>query len=137
VATINGIPVNFGFAGVLGISNLSGFLILQGVEESAGADKDEVRTYYGDIIYRNWFDQHYKATLECVITGSGINAAISATILSFVTPGTIIFITCTSMPDLSRLIWEAQAGASIKGGNTNAKRMSIPLEWRQGIFAQA
>lgn len=133
----NGTAVNFAFTGTNGITitGISGTL-LQSSDTSAEADKEEVRNNVGDIVNRDWYDQHYKAALEWVITGTGIANAIVNTSLAALTPGTIIVITaCASMPDLVATNWEVMAGASIKGSNTNAKRFSVPLEKRAGITA--
>lgn len=137
MAVSNGTAVNFGFTGSNGIAitGISGTL-LQNVDYSAEADKDEVRSGVGDIVNRNWYDQRLKATLEWVITGTGLANAISNTAIASMTPGTIIVITaCASAPDLVATSWEVQSGASIKGSNTNAKRVSLPLEKRAGITA--
>jgi hypothetical protein len=136
---INGTAVNFGFTGTNGIAitGINGTL-LQSAETSAHADKEEVRNAVGDIVNRDWYDQHTKATLEWVITGTGLANAIVNTALAGLTPGTIIVITaCASMPDLVATTWEVMDGASIKGSNTNAKRYSVPLEKRAGITAAA
>lgn len=132
----NGTAVNFGFTGVNGLacSNING--ILQSSDHSVEADKDEVRSGIGDIVNRNWYDQHAKATLEFVITGAtnSLAAALAATTLANLAPGTIISITaCASDPDLVATTWEVQSGAAIKGSNTNAKRLTVPLEKRAGI----
>jgi hypothetical protein len=132
----NGTAVNFGFTGTNGIviTGLNGTL-LQSADISAEADKDETRTGLGDIVNRNWYDQHNKGTLEWVITGTGLANAIVNTALAGLTPGALIAITtCASMPDLVGT-WEVQSGAAIKGGNTNSKRISVPLEKRAGITA--
>lgn len=141
-----GTAVNFAFTQSAGgtqgivITGLSGY-ILQNAEYSAEADKEEARSIGGDVISRNWYDQHRKGTLEFVISGAtnSIAAALANTTLNSLTPGSIISITeCQSMPELVTLNngkWEVQAGASIKGSNTNNKRLSIPVETRPGIQA--
>jgi hypothetical protein len=136
---INGTPVNFGFTGTNGItiSGISGTL-LQSADVSAEADKEEVRNGVGDIVSRGWFDQHYKAALEWVISGTGLANAITNTTLVGLTPGTIINITaCASMPDLIASSWEVMSGAKTSGSNTVAKKFSVPLEKRAGITAVA
>jgi hypothetical protein len=150
MSTPLGTAVNFAFTqsasgtqGVVftsGVTNMTGF-ILQNADTSAEADKEEARSIGGDVISRNWYDQHRKGTLEFVISGAtnSIAAALANTTLAKFTPGSIITITeCLSMPELVTLnggIWEVQPGASIKGSNTNAKRLSVPLETRPGIQA--
>jgi hypothetical protein len=133
----NGTPVNFGFTGTNGITitGLSGTL-LQSADLSTEADVEEVRAGQGDKVSRNWYDQHLKATLEWVITGTGIANAIVNTAIAGVAPGTLIVISaCLSVPDLVGTNWEVMSGASIKGGNTNNKRVSVSLEKRAGITA--
>lgn len=145
MSSANGVAVNFGFTqsgnGTEGIvMGLTGY-ILQSAEYSAEADKDEVRSIAGDVVSRNWYDQHRKGTLEMVITGAtnSVAAALANTTLANFTPGSIITITeCLSLPELVTLNngkWEVQNGASIKGSNTNSKRLSIPIETRPGIQA--
>lgn len=139
MAIINGTAVNFAFTGTNGIAitGISGTL-LQSADTTAKADKDETRNNIGDIVNRNWYDQHTAATLEWVITGTGLANAIVNTTLTGLTPGTIIVITaCASMPDLIGTNWEVMDGASIKGSNTSTKRFSVPLEKRAGITAAA
>jgi hypothetical protein len=136
--TANGTAVNFGFTGANGLACSAINGILQSSDHSVEADKDEVRSPLGDIVNRNWYDQHSKATLEFVIQGAtnSIAAAIAATTLANLTPGTIINITaCASDPDLVGSTWEVQSGAAIKKGNTNAARLTVPLEKRAGITA--
>ena len=134
----NGTAVNFGFIGANGLTCSAINGILQTADHSNEADKDEVRTALGDIVSRNWYDLHNKATLEFVITGAtnSIAAALAATTLASLTPGTIISITaCASDPDLVATNWEVMSGAAIKKGNTNSARLTIPLEKRAGITA--
>lgn len=146
MSSANGVAVNFGFTqsagGTQGIvmTGLTGY-IMQSVDTSAEADKDEVRSIAGDVLSRNWYDQHRKGTLEFVITGTtnSVAAALANTTLAAFVPGSIITITeCLSMPELVSLNggkWEVQSGAAIKGSNTNSKRLSIPVESRPGIQA--
>ncbi len=139
MATINGTAVNFGFTGTNGIAitGISGTL-LQSAEHSKMADKEETRSGIGDIITRGWHDQHDAATLEWVITGTGLADAITNTSLTGLVPGTIIVITaCASMPSLVATTWEVQSGAKIVGSNVNSKRISVPIEKRAGITAVA
>ena len=136
--TINGTAVNFGFTGTNGIviTGISGTL-LQSADYSAEADKDEVRSGQGDIVNRSWYDQHIKATLEWVITGTGLAAAITNTAVAAMLPGAILVITaCASEPDLIATNWEV-IRSSIKGSNTNSKRVTLEIEKRAGITAVA
>lgn len=146
MGTPNGTAVNFAFTQSAGgtqgivITGMTGY-ILQNAEYSAEADKEEARSIGGDVISRNWYDQHRKGTLEFVISGAtnSIAAALANTTLANFVPGAIITITeCLSMPELVSLNngkWEVQTGASIKGSNTTDKRLSIPIETRPGIQA--
>lgn len=136
MATSNGTAVNFGFTGTNGITitGISGTLF-QNLDYSGEADKDEVRSGVGDIVNRNWYDQRLKATLEWVITGTGLGNAITNTAVAGLLPGTILAISAAaSAPDLVATSWEVQR-VSIKGSNTNAKRITIELEKRAGITA--
>lgn len=137
MATINGTPVNFGFTGTGGIAitGLSGIL-LQSAEHSKRADCEEVRNGVGDVVVHGWYNIHDEAQLEWVVTGAGLADAITNTALQ--TPGTILVITaCASMPSLIATTWEVQDGAKISGGNTNAKRITLPLKKYAGITAVA
>lgn len=133
----NGLAVNFGFTGTNGITitGISGTL-LQNVDYSAEADKEEVRDGGGNIVSRNWYDPHLKCSLEWIISGTGIANAIANTTTTPIAPGTIIVITaCASLPDLVGTNWEVMSGVAIKGGNTNSKRCTVPVERRAGITA--
>jgi hypothetical protein len=139
MATINGTAVNFGFTGTGGIAitGLSGIL-LQSAEDSMEADKEDVRSAAGDIVNRNWYDQHAKSQLEWVVTGTGLANAITNTTLAGLVPGTIVVISaCASMPDLVGTTWEVMSGAREHGSNTTSKRITVPLEKRAGITAAA
>lgn len=132
----NGTAVNFGFATTSGGITITGItgVLLQNADYSAEADKDEVRDGNGNIVSRNWYDPHLKATLEWVITGTGIAAAITNTAIAALAPGTILVISaCASVPDLVATNWEVVASPSIKASNTTSKRVSVPVEKRAGI----
>lgn len=137
---INGTPVNFGFqttTGGITISGLSGVL-LQSAEHSVEADVERTRDPAGNIVTDAWYDQHVKATLEWVVTGTGLANAITNTALAALTPGTIINITaCANDPDLVATNWEAMSGAKITKSNTGSAKISIPLEKRAGITGAA
>lgn len=136
----NGIPVNFSFTSDgtnQGIADqgaiLSGWL-LQSVDYETGADKEDVRALGGDIVSRNWYDLHSKASLRLFITGTGRANAIVQTTLSLLTPGVILVLTkCLSHPDLVATNWEIQAAAKIAGDVTKSAEVTIPLEKRPGI----
>lgn len=138
----NGIAVNFGFAataGDYGITDspavLKGFL-LQGVDYETGADKEDVRSLQGDIVARNHYDLHTKATLRFVIAGTSKAAAKTATTLSPFKAGTLLVVTaCASHPDLVGTNLECQAGAKISGDVTKSATIDIPVEIRAGITA--
>lgn len=138
MAVINGTAINFGFTGSNGIAitGLSGTL-LQSLDHSKGADVESVRNGLGDIVSRGWYDLHDEATIEWVITGTGLANAITNTTLSSLTPGAFIVVTaCASDPDVVAT-WEVQSGAKITGSNTNAKRISVPVHKRAGVTAVA
>ena len=92
----------------------------------------------GNVVVSAWSDPHYKATLEIIIKASGLAAAITATTLASLTPGTIITIgACAAMPDLVGSTWEIMDSPKISGDNKTAKKLSLSLEKRAGITAAA
>jgi hypothetical protein len=137
--TQNGLPVNFGYTSTLGIAitGISGTL-LQSVEQSKAADKESARSPQGDIVSNNWYDIHDEATLEWVVSDTAhISAAVAATTLAGLAPGVIMVISaCPSRPDMVATNWEVQSGARIiVGGNTDAAKISVPIQKRAGITA--
>lgn len=138
MATNNGRAVVFGYTGTDGItiSGISG-TILQSGDHSAEADKEDVRGPTGDIVGRNWYDQHRKLTLEWVVGGTGLANAITNRTLASLTPGTVVNITaCASQPDNVATNWEIQS-ARDNGSNTTSAKFSVQLEKRAGITAAA
>lgn len=139
MATINGTPVNFGFASTAGgisITGLSGVL-LQSAENAEEADHEDVRNGTGDIVARAWYDFRRSATLEWVVTGTSLAAAITNTaISSLLPPGTILVVAaCASRPELAAT-WEVQS-SRVTGSNTTCARINIQIEKRTGITAVA
>lgn len=137
MATVNGTAVNFGFTGTNGITitGLTG-LLLQSADYQKNADVDETRDGDGDVISRVFYNQHEEATLEFVVTGSGLAAAITNTAIS--TPGTIIDITeCLSLPALDQTNWIVEPGAKISGTNTSTKKITLPIKRYAGVTAAA
>lgn len=134
----NGTPVNFSFVstssdGGLTCTGLTAML-LQSADYEDGADKEEVRGAGGNIVSRNWYDPHLKASLRFVVAASSKANAITATALK--TAGTIISITaCASLPELVASTWEVQAGTKVTGDVTKSAELTIPLEKRAGITA--
>lgn len=137
MAVINGTAVNFGFIGQNGITvnNINGWL-LQSADHASHADVDKVRNAAGDEVVHAWHNFRDEATLEVIVTGTGISNAILNTALQ--TPGTLISIsTCGSMPSLVASTWEIQSGFKISGSNVNAKKISVPIHKFAGITATA
>lgn len=137
MATINGTAVNFGFTGTNGIAitGLSGTL-LQSAEHTKVSDLEKVRDGVGEVATHAHYNIHDEASLEYVVTGTGLAAAITNTVLQ--TPGTILVITaCASMPSLVATTWEVQSGCKISGSNVNAKRITLPIHKYTGITAAA
>jgi hypothetical protein len=136
----NGIAVNFGFTSTSGdygitATTLTGWL-LQSADYETGADKEDIRSLQGDIVARNWYDLHQKANLRLFISAAGRAAAIAATTLASLTPGTIISIThCASHPDLVATNWEVVGSAKIAGDITKSAEVTLPMEKRSGITA--
>ncbi len=138
MATINGTPVNFGFQGTDGItvSGVSGTL-LQSVDQAKEADSEMARNGVGDGVTHGWYDARDTVTLEWIVTGSSLAAAITNTSLAAVAPGTIINITaCTSVPTLIATNWEVQSVRQ-QGSNTNFKKITCVVTKRAGITAVA
>lgn len=138
MATINGTAIVFGFTGTNGIAitGISGTL-LQSTDQSAEADHEDVRNGIGDIVARGWYDQNRKATLEWVVTGTGLANAIVNNTLATLLPGAIIVISaCASNPDLIATNWEVMTSKNV-GSNTSSARITAQLEKRAGITAVA
>lgn len=138
----NGTPVNFAFVATSGDKGMTstGFAftghLMQSVDYEAGADKEEVRALAGDIVSRNWYDLHTKASFRAVIAAASKSAAITATTLANAQPGSFIAITaCASHPDLVGTNWEVQPGAKIVGDVTKSAEITVPVEKRAGITA--
>lgn len=136
--TQNGTAVNFSFKSTssdsgLTCTGLTAFL-LQSADYEDGAEKEEVRGIGGDIVARNWYDSHSKASLRFVIAADTKANAVTATVLK--TAGTIISITaCASHPALVATNWEVQSGTKITGELTKSAELTIPLEKRAAITA--
>lgn len=143
---INGTAVNFGFGTAAGITitGISGIL-LQSAEHGTAADVEVTRDGAGAEVSHGWHNEHDEATLEWVISGTGLANALANTIVSNLTPGTIITITaCANMPGLvvdarfsNPTKWEVQPGVRISGSSTTSKKISVPIRRYPGIFAAA
>ncbi len=136
----NGIPVNFGFLATgadHGVTQATlSAMLLQSTDYESGAEKEEVRMLQGDVVSRNWYDLHQKASLRLVISAASKAAGITATTLAPFAAGTLISITaCASHPDLVATNWECQPGVKIVGDITKSAEITIPIEKRPGITA--
>jgi hypothetical protein len=135
---VNGTAVNFGFLTTVNgitITGISGTL-LQSADHMAKADVEIVRDGTGAEVVHAHYNDHDEATLEWIITGSGLAAAITNTAL--IRPGAFVVITaCASMPQLIATTWEARDGVKISGTNTNSKRFSLPITKYPGVTAVA
>ena len=143
-ATINGTAVNFGFSGTAGGVTIttpavfSGNLLLQSADFSQGADNEKTRDEVGNVVVEAYYDFHQKSTLEWVIKSTGIAAAIAASTLATVTPGTFVTISaCQAMPDLVGTTWYVDGEPKIAGTNVNAKKVTLNLMKRAGITGPA
>lgn len=137
---VNGYPINFSFLGPNGITitGLSGQIELQSADVSAEAENEVVRLANGDKMARGWYDRHQKGSIEAIVTGSGMAAAIANTTVNNYLPGSFCVVTrCDSMPDLVGKSWEVQSGARMAGSNTSAKRLTLPVEYNPNITATA
>lgn len=138
MATVLGTPVVFGLQGTNGItiSGISG-TILQSVDHSAEADREDIRNGVGDIVTQSFYDPHRKITLEWVVSAASLANALAANSLTPVIPGTLITITtCTSHPDLVATNWVVMS-ARAANSNTTSVKHTVQLEKRAGITAVA
>lgn len=139
---INGTAVNFGFGAGAGITigEMSGVL-LQNADHGTNSDLEATRDGAGDEVTHGWHNYSDQATLEWVIKPvdgqTTIAKAIENTVLTYLTPGLFLTLTCTNMPSLNASVWEVQAGAKITGSNTTSKRVSVPLRRLAGVAAVA
>jgi hypothetical protein len=135
----NGTPVNIAFQGTVGgltIPSLPAVFILQKADETGGAENYRVKDNVGAVIVSAWMDAHFKASLEFLITGTTIATAMANTILTGLTPGTLLNISaCASMPDLQKMTWEIMDSPKISKSNTDAAMFSLNIEYRAGIVA--
>lgn len=143
MATINGIPVNFGFSGSLGsdksqgitITNITGAL-LQTADQTKAADLERVKDGNGNEVVHAFSNIHDEASLEYIVAGTSLAGATANTVLQ--TPGTILSITaCASMPSLIGTAWEVQPGSKISKSNTTAAKITLPIHSFAGITAAA
>lgn len=138
-ATVLGSAVNFGFTGTDGIAEstiLTGKIILQSADYSAGADEEQIRSAVGDVVTRSFYNAHNKATLEYVATGASKSAAQTNSTIP--TPGTILSITaCASIPGLVKTNWVVVGEPKVSLSNTTAARVSLNLEAHAGVTAAA
>lgn len=140
VGTLNGVGVNFAFAGTNGItiSGVSGTL-LQSADLSKIADMEATRDGQGAEVTHAWYNFHDQCTLEWVVTGTGAaNAIANSSLTPSFSPGAFVTVSaCTSMPELTASVWEVQTGAKHTKGNTNSSKFSIPINRYGGITAAA
>jgi hypothetical protein len=145
MATNNGIPVNFGYTGTKTADGTQGISItgitdtlLQSAEQTKVAEVERVRDGNGNQVVHVWSDEHDEATLEWVVTGSGLAAAITNTGAALKSPGAFIAITtCASHPGLVGTCWEVQSGTKVSGSNTTAKKVTMPIHLLPGITGVA
>jgi hypothetical protein len=138
MATQYGTAVNFGFpttANGITITGVSGTL-LQSADHTKQADVFEVRDADGDIVNRTFYNQSDEATLEYIVTGTGLADAITNTALQ--TPGSLLVITaCANMPSLVATTWQVEPGHKLSGSNMDAKKITVPLKKHAGVTATA
>lgn len=133
---VNGTAVNFAFGGAAGITitGVSGIL-LQSAELTAMADLEETRDGTGAVVTHSWYNDHDEATLEWVVSGTGLTAAIANT--ANLRAGAFVTISACAAVPYFVATWEAQSGCKITGTNTNSKRISLPIRRYAGITAIA
>jgi hypothetical protein len=135
MATNLGTAVNFGFTGTNGITGLATGQLLQSVDHTRQADVEDIRDADGDVAARVFYNPNDALTLEVIVTGTGLAAAITNTTLQ--TAGTIISITaCASAPDLVATNWVVES-ARLAGSNVDAKRITLQLKKNASVTAAA
>ena len=129
-----GIGVNIGFPGGIVVTGISWYL--QDADQSADAENLRIFDEIGNRVVSAWFDDHNKFTLTGVIKGTGQAASQAATTLANLRPGTLLTITsAAAMPDAVGTNLEVMSGASIKGSNKDAKKVSFSVEKSANITA--
>jgi hypothetical protein len=138
---VNGTPVNFGFLNTtngITIGGFTGIFTLQSAEHTSGSDMEAVKDAGGNDMTHVWYNPRTHATLEMVIIGSGLAAAITNTTLSGLIPGTILSITaCANDLDLVKSNWEVNADPKISKSNTGAAKITLMLTAWPNITAAA
>lgn len=144
-AVINGTPVNFGFTGAPTADGTQGILIvgvtgtlLQSAEQSKVADKEAARDGNGNDVVHAWSNFHDEASLEWIVTGSSLAAAVTNSTGALKTPGSLIGISsCASMPSLVGTTWEVQSGVKVQKSNTGFTKVTFPIHLLPGITGVA
>lgn len=143
MATINGIPVNFGFTGAadannnygITTTNLSGVLT-QNADVTDESELEVTRNGTGDRVVHGHYDLHKSFSLEYVVTGASLAGA--KTNSTRPAPGSFINITaCASMPELISAAWEVQRGGKTVKSNTGSAKITLPLMLSANITAVA
>lgn len=137
--TQNGTAVNFTFQSAAGITitEITGIL-LQSASYKKNANRTLVKDGNGDRTSSLLNDKFNSATLEWVVEGSSLSAALTNTALR--APGAFITITaCATLPEIvdATKQWEVLPGCEIKGTNENAKTVTMEIEYAVNIQAVA
>lgn len=136
-ATLNGTAINFagGVAGTTFTITAVGTLILQDMEHSKEADKEDILDEDGDLTARIHYNFREKATFNYVVKGTGIaDAKTQSTIPAIGAIGTVA--NTTSYTAVAGTNWEVM-GVRTRGTNTAALRITLELEKNAGITATA
>jgi len=130
MATQLGKPVSVGFTGTDGIAEttfLTGKIILQSADYENAADKGDVRNAAGEMVSEYFYNQSFKANLEYFATGTTI-AGVTANVTLPTVPTILNITACADMPALIKTNWVYKGGGKIAGSNTDAKKITLPLE---------
>jgi hypothetical protein len=132
MATVNGTPVNFTFgSSAITIANVTGALH-QNISYKKASTRQIVKNLAGDRITSAHADQVKTASLEWIVGGSSMAAALTNTILN--TPGSTVTISaCAALPELvSTDKWEV-IDADCTHGNEKFATITLGIEIAAGI----
>ncbi len=136
MSTINGAAINWAGAvrGTAITGTNVGTLVLQDSDHAKNAEQEIIRDEEGERIARVWYGAYDTATFNYIVKAATLAAAITASKVP--AQGEFVTVTSTTYAALAATTWEV-VGASSKGSNTGALRITLQLEKCAGITAIA
>ena len=135
--SFRGTNIEFGIKGTtLTGSLIGGTLKLQSRDHTRQSDADEVRDEEGIVVQKSYYNQNEAVQVEYVVTGgTGTDAGtLAAASLTIPTPGSRCTLANARYTLCDGSNWfVSESGASTRGSNTGALRVTIPLEKFEGI----